>query len=144
MRKILETEIEAPILGIARGKFLDFQHETLKAVAQSNGFEMTIVDYINGTDNLIFYVIESQCKSVCFLHPGIISKTFLFMLRVIHDIHIAGIDIYVVVDLGDSSAFKRLDKTVYSQLWDDFRGEWEVLHATGASWWKIYKPPPDL
>jgi hypothetical protein len=130
-------QMEKPILGIARGKFLKFQRNMLRKLADANGVEMKIVDYNHhGTDDLIFYVIDHHYKSVCVLSTHNISKTFLFSLRFIYEVQLAGIAIYTVNDLAEPAGFTELSKEQYRQLWEKFGGDWKV--ALGVSWWKPY------
>jgi hypothetical protein len=129
--------METPILGIARGKFLKFQRNLLRKLADAQGLDMKIANYNHhGTDELIFYVIGNHFKSICFLSSFIISKTFLISLRFIYEIQLAGIAIYVVNDLAQPSRFIELSREHYRELWGIFGRDWE--DALGMSWWKPY------
>jgi hypothetical protein len=134
--------MEKPILGIARGKSLTAQRNLLRKLADSHGLDMRIVNYnLHGTDDMIFYVIDHDYKSVCFLSTANISKTFLFSLRFIYDVQKAGIAIYVVDDLAEPFDFLELDKEQYHQLWETFREDWKDIEM-GAGWWKPYHSNP--
>lgn len=129
--------MKTPIIGIARGKHLKFQRNLLRKLADEQGLEMKIVDYNHhGTDDLIFYVIDRHFKSVCVLSQYIISKTFLFSLRFIYEVQLAGIAIYIVNDLAQPTGFIELSKEEYRELWNIFGDEWK--DALGVDWWKPY------
>jgi hypothetical protein len=66
-----------------------------------------------------------------------ISKTFLFSLRFVHEVQMAGIAVYIVNDLEHPTSFLELNQEQYQQLWDTFRDDWKQIE-NGTSWWKSY------
>jgi hypothetical protein len=132
-----------PILGVIRGKHANFQKKILIGIANTLSIDMKIVNYNkHGTDELIYFVVDSPYKSVCFLSVANISKTFLFSLRFVHEVQMAGIAIYIVNDLEQPTNFLELNKEQYQQLWEDFRDDWKRIEI-GTSWWKSYYKEPD-
>jgi hypothetical protein len=128
-----------PRLGIVRGKYIRFQRKILMSLANTNGIEMKIITYNqHGTDDLIFYVIDSHCQSVYFISVANISKTFLFSLRFIYEVQRSGISVFVANDLAQPTSFFELNKEQYQQQWEMYLDEWVRLEEMGANWWKPY------
>jgi len=139
MGVLAKSQMEKPILGIVRGRFINNQKKILKELANANRLEMKIITFNKqSTDMLIYYVIDSHCKSVYFLTTDNISKNFLFSLRFIYEVQLAGIAIYIVNDWVQPAYFYKLDKEQYRQLWKKYLEDWKKLYETGASWWKPY------
>jgi hypothetical protein len=127
-----------PVLGIVRGRFIRFQRELLREVADKQAVAIKIVNHKQGLDDLVNFVVNSHCKSVCFVDIANISKGFLFYLRVIFELQQKGIAVFVVNDLSQPTAFRELNKHSYEELWELFQEEWQDYIETGMIRWKHY------
>jgi hypothetical protein len=83
-------------------------------------------------------IIDHGYHSICVLTTATFSKSFLFSLRLIYEVQMAGVEVYVVDDVVQPTAFRALEKEEYRSLWKEFREEWVQLEKIGATWWKPY------
>lgn len=133
------TFMVEPVLGIARGRYIHFQRRLLRKVAGKQAIAINIVNHKQGLNDLVNFVVNCHCKSVCFVDIANISKSFLFYLRVIYELQQAGISVYVVNDLSEPTAFRELNKQSYEELWELFKEEWQDYIETGMIRWKPYR-----
>jgi hypothetical protein len=134
--------MKLPVLGVLRGRFLKRQRKLLQSLAVSNGLEMEIVELDEmGTDELIRSVAESGCQSVCFVNIANISRTFLFSLKFIYEVHKAGIDIFCVDTFAETPGFYQLDKEQYLALWNEFEADWDDIMQWNAIWRQTHQTP---
>ena len=135
--------MKAPTLGVLRGRFIQKQKKLLLSLSESLGLEMKIVklDKI-GTDELIKKVVNSGCKSVCFVNIAKISRNFLFLVRFVHEVQAAGISIYVTNNHEPATGFVELDEQEYSDLWDEYKADWDALIEMNAMYLEIHQGKP--